>query len=83
MSKNFLRAGVSSSTVLRRLAIRLGHHSPLVLRNQVIASILAGVRSPRMGRKPKVWTTVNRRYEQIRIDMQYFFTDLGLITPAT
>jgi hypothetical protein len=53
----------------------------LTLRDHVIAPILAGVRSPRMGRKPKVWTTVDRRYEQLRIDLQHLFTDLGLNTP--
>jgi hypothetical protein len=37
----------------------------LTLRDQVIAPILAGVRSPRMGRKPKTWTAIDRHYEQI------------------
>ena len=53
----------------------------LTLRDQVIAPILAGVRSPRMGRKPTHWTRVDRDYEQIRIDMQALFTDLALETP--
>jgi hypothetical protein len=42
----------------------------LTLRDQVIAPILAGVRSPRMGRKPKVWTTIDRDYENLRVNMQ-------------
>ena len=42
----------------------------LTLRDQVIAPILAAVRSPRMGRKPAHWTRVDRDYERIRIDMQ-------------
>jgi protein CrcB len=40
------------------------------LRHQVIAPILAGIRSPRMGRKPKAWTSIDRDYEQIRVNMQ-------------
>jgi hypothetical protein len=53
----------------------------LTLRDQVIAPILAGVRSPRMGRKPAHWTRVDRHYERIRIDMQALFTDLAIETP--
>ncbi|HZM80572.1 MAG TPA: hypothetical protein VFC19_32950 [Candidatus Limnocylindrales bacterium] len=55
----------------------------LTLRDQVIAPILAGVRSPRMGRQPKIWTAVDRHYEQIRIDMQVLLVHLGLATAAT
>jgi hypothetical protein len=54
----------------------------LALRDHVIAPILAGVRSPRMGRKPAIWTRIDRRYETLRIGMQDLFHDLG-ITPAT
>ncbi len=54
----------------------------LTLRDQVIAPILAAVRSPRMGRKPAHWTRVDRDYERIRIDMQTLFNDLALTTPA-
>jgi hypothetical protein len=50
----------------------------LALREHVIAPILAGVRSPRMGRKPITWTSVDRDYEKIRIDMQTLFQDLGI-----
>ena len=53
----------------------------LTLRDQVIAPILAGVRSPRIGRKPATWTSVDRHYEKIRIDMQHLFDDLALTTP--
>jgi len=52
--------------------------SLLTLREQVIAPILAGVRSPRMGRKPAHWTTIDRDYEKIRIDMQTLFHDIGI-----
>jgi hypothetical protein len=50
----------------------------LTLRDQVIVPILAGVRSPRMGRKPAHWTRVDRHYETIRINMQALFHDLGI-----
>ena len=53
----------------------------LTLRDQVIAPILAAVRSPRMGRKPANWTRVDRDYERIRIDMQTLFNDLAIDTP--
>jgi len=52
----------------------------LTLRDQVIAPILAGVRSPRQGRKPTHWTRIDRDYEQIRIRMQTLFDDLALTT---
>lgn len=50
----------------------------LTLRDQVIVPILAGVRSPRMGRKPAHWTRVDRHYETIRVTMQALFCDLGI-----
>jgi len=50
----------------------------LTLREQVIAPLLAGVRSPRRGRKPATWTNVDRDYEKIRIEMQTLFQDLGI-----
>src|SRR5712692_10443930 len=52
----------------------------LALRDQVIAPIIAGVRSPRMGRKPAHWTRVDRDYETLRIGMQALFGDLGITT---
>ena len=53
----------------------------LTLRDQVITPILAGIRSPKMGRKPAHWTRVDRDYEQIRIDMHTLFTDLAIDIP--
>lgn len=53
-----------------------------VLREQVIAPILAGVRSPRPGRKPATWTGIDRDYETLRDDMETLFHDLGLATAA-
>ena len=49
-----------------------------ILRDHVIAPILAGVRSPRSGRKPATWTAVDRHYEQLRIGMQPLFHELGI-----
>jgi len=54
----------------------------LTLREHVIAPILAGIRSPRMGRKPITWTSVDRDYEKIRIDMQALFQHLGIQAAA-
>jgi hypothetical protein len=53
-----------------------------LLRQQVIAPILAGVRSPRQGRKPAHWTAVDRDYETLRINMQTLFNDLAIATTA-
>ena len=53
----------------------------LALRDQVIGPMLAGARSPRMGRKPAAWTRVDRDYETLRIEMRTLFHDLG-ITPV-
>jgi len=50
----------------------------LALRDHVIAPILAGVRSPRMGRKPKNWTPIDRDYENLRIGMQTLFQHVGI-----
>ena len=50
----------------------------LALRDQVITPILAGVRSPRRGRKPAHWTRIDRDYETLRIGMQTLFHDLGI-----
>ncbi|MGH3887984.1 MAG: hypothetical protein ACRDSZ_15720 [Pseudonocardiaceae bacterium] len=54
----------------------------LALRDHAIAPILAGVRSPRMGRKPTHWTRVDRDYETLRVNMQTLFHDLGITTRA-
>jgi hypothetical protein len=50
----------------------------LTLRDQLIAPILAGVRSPRPGRKPAHWTATDRSYESLRIGMQTLFGYLGI-----
>jgi len=53
----------------------------VALRDHVIAPILAGVRSPRLGRKPSTWTRIDRDYEQMRITMQTLLSDLAIDTP--
>jgi hypothetical protein len=52
----------------------------LALRDHVIAPILAGVRSPRTGRKPKIWTAIDRDYENLRVGMQTLFRHVGIDT---
>ena len=54
----------------------------LALRDHIIAPILAGVRSPRQGRKPAHWTALDRQYETLRIGMQTIFSNLGIDTAA-
>jgi hypothetical protein len=50
------------------------------LRDHVISPILAGIRSPRLGRKPTHWTAIDRDYETLRINMQTLFHHLGITT---
>ena len=52
----------------------------LTLRDHVIAPILAGIRSPRIGRKPRIWTAADRDYETLRIGMQTLFQHVGIET---
>jgi hypothetical protein len=54
----------------------------LTLRDQVITPILAGIHSPRRGRKPATWTRIDRDYETLRIGMQTLFHDLGITVAA-
>jgi hypothetical protein len=50
----------------------------LILRDHVIASLLAGVCSPKSWPKPKTWTLADRHYEQLRMRMRLLFYDLGI-----
>ena len=50
----------------------------LVLRDQVIAPILAGCRVPRRGARPRTWTAIDGDYETLRRDMVALFDDLGI-----
>jgi hypothetical protein len=47
-------------------------------RSRPTSVTLAGVRTPRMGRKRAAWTAVDRDYEQLRIHMHTLFDHLGL-----
>lgn len=49
-----------------------------VLRDHVIGPILAGVRTPRRGRKPTTWTRIDDDYQTLRLDMHTLFRDLGI-----
>lgn len=49
-----------------------------VLRDQVLGPILAGVRSPRRGRKPSTWNRVDEDYQTLRLGMQTLLSDLGI-----
>jgi hypothetical protein len=52
----------------------------LTLRDHVIGPMVAGVRSPRPGKKPSHWTIVDRDYEVLRVHMQTLFGHIGIAT---
>lgn len=54
----------------------------LLVRDHVIAPILAGSPGLRPGRKPTHWTRVDRDYENLRIGMPDLFGDLGISVSA-
>ena len=49
----------------------------LTLRDKVIAPLIAGIRTPRRGRPPENWTTIDRDYETLRRNMQILLNDLA------
>jgi len=49
-----------------------------VLRDQVIAPILAGVRSLHQGQRPSTCTRIDEDYEALRLGMYTLFDDLGI-----
>jgi len=55
----------------------------LALRDKVIGPLIAGIRTPRQGRPPKNWTTIDRDYETLRREMQTLLNHLGIATKAT
>jgi hypothetical protein len=59
---------------MRAIAVRL------ILREHLVAPLLARTRSPRLGRKPSTWTVADRHYEQLRSRMQPLFEELGIAT---
>jgi hypothetical protein len=54
----------------------------LTLRDQVIAPILAGVRRPGPGRKPKTYTRIDRHYDNLRTGMRTLFHHLAIESAA-
>jgi hypothetical protein len=52
----------------------------LTLREPVISPILAGIQSPRRGRKPAHWTSIDRDHETLRTQIQTPFHHLGITT---
>ncbi|MGH3858486.1 hypothetical protein, partial [Actinokineospora sp.] len=52
------------------------------LRDQVLAPILAGIRSAPPIPDHRAWSAVEHDYETLRIDMQALFNDLGIATAA-
>ena len=50
----------------------------LILRDHVIKPILAGVKTAAPSFKPPISTMVDQRYDQVRIDVQALFEELGI-----
>jgi hypothetical protein len=50
----------------------------LVLREKVVQPLLAGVATPRRGRKPKNWSPIDQHYETLRLNMRSLFKELGI-----
>ncbi len=50
----------------------------LLLREHVIAPLLAGARTPPRASTPATWTIVDQHYQQLRLDMQPLFQELGI-----
>jgi hypothetical protein len=55
----------------------------LTIRDKVIAPLAAGIRTPRRGRPPNTWTTIDRDYGTLRLNMQTLINHLGIATKAT
>ena len=50
----------------------------LILRDQVVIPLLAGVRSPRIGHRPKILTPTDQHYEMLRMRMRLLLDDVGI-----
>jgi hypothetical protein len=50
----------------------------VILREKVLRPILAGVGKPKMGRKPKNWSSIDEHYEAVRQDMFTLMEDLRI-----
>lgn len=51
----------------------------VILRENVIKPLLAGMSARKMGREPKNWSPIDAHYETLRQDMRVLFDDLGLV----
>jgi hypothetical protein len=50
----------------------------VLLRERVIQPLLAGIATPRLGRKPKNWSSIDQHYETLRLDMRTLLQELGV-----
>jgi len=50
----------------------------LVLREHVIRPLLAGARTPPRASNPATWTLIDQHYQQLRLDMEPLFQELGI-----
>ena len=50
----------------------------VILREKILRPILAGVGKPKMGRKPKNWSSIDEHYEAVRQDMFTLMEDLRI-----
>ena len=50
----------------------------VVLREKVIEPLLAGITTPRVGRKPKNWSSIDQHYETLRFNMRSLLHELGV-----
>ena len=50
----------------------------VILREKIFRPILAGVGKPKMGRKPKNWSSIDEHYEAVRQDMFTLMEDLRI-----
>jgi hypothetical protein len=63
---------VTAPQALRAIAV------PVLLRENVIRPILAGIAQPKMTRRPKNWSPIDTHYEDIRQNMFTLFEDLAI-----
>jgi len=50
----------------------------VILREKILRPILAGTGKPRMGRKPKNWSSIDEHYEAVRQGMFTLMDDLRI-----
>ncbi len=50
----------------------------MILREEVLRPILAGIGKPKVGRKPKNWSPIDEHYEAVRQDMFTLMEDLHI-----